>query len=443
MNTSIFPLDPKILDKFVQEFEVDLNEIGIRELKRLVDELASEYKVKFLHFEFGVPGIPADRMGPEEEIRVLSEDKKLPSTYPPFDGIPRLKIATACFVKTFLNIDVKPENCIPTVGAMHGGFIAQAIAGRRYKTTNKILYLDPGFPVNKLQTKFLGLKCDSIDLYNHRGDKLIKKLENKLSTGKVGALLWSSPNNPTWLCLKNEELEGIGKLLTKYDVVGIEDSAYFGMDFRFDYGVPSEPPYQPTIANYTDNYIIIISSSKMFSYAGQRIAVSVISPNLAKRRYDNLKKYFNTKRFGHAFVHGGIYPTTAGVPQSPQHALSALFEATCKGKYDYLSRVRTYGERAKKAKEIFLNNGFELLYRKDLDAPIADGFYFTIKRKAMTGGELLHSMLQYGMSGIPMRPTGTKREGIRICVSLVPEEHYGELESRVIALDKYLTNLSK
>jgi hypothetical protein len=61
----------------------------------------------------------------------------------------------------------------------------------------------------------------------------------------------------------------------------------------------------------------------------------------------------------------------------------------------------------------------------------------------MTGGELLHSMLQYGMSGIPMRPTGTKREGIRICVSLVPEEHYGELESRVIALDKYLTNLSK
>ena len=75
----------------------------------------------------------------------------------------------------------------------------------------------------------------------------------------------------------------------------------------------------------------------MFSYAGQRIAVSVISPNLAKKQYDNLKKYFNTKRFGHAFVHGGIYPTTAGVPQSPQHALSALFEATCKGKYDYLS----------------------------------------------------------------------------------------------------------
>ena len=231
----------------------------------------------------------------------------------------------------------------------------------------------------------------------------------------------------------------IGELLTKYDVIGIEDSAYFGMDFRFDYGVPNKPPYQPTVANYTDNYIIIISSSKMFSYAGQRIAVSIVSPKLSKKKYGNLKKYYDTKSFGHAFVHGGIYPTTAGVPQSPQHALSALFEATCKGEYDYLSRVRTYGERASKAKQIFLENGFELLYDKDLEEPIADGFYFTIKRKDMTGGELLHAMLLFGMSGIPMRPTGTKREGVRICVSLVSEEHYGELEKRVIALDKYLT----
>ena len=433
-----FPLDSKLLDQFIIKHEVDLNEIGIRQLKRLVDDFAEHSKTNFLHFEFGVPGIPADRLGPEEEIRVLSEDTQLPSTYPPFDGILRLKQATANFIKAFLDIDVFPENCIPTVGAMHGGFIAQAIAGRRYEHTNKILYLDPGFPVNKLQTKFLGLKCDSIDLYNHRGNKLIKKLEKKLSTGKVGALLWSSPNNPTWLCLKEDELKEIGKLLTKYDVIGIEDSAYFGMDFRFDYGVPGEPPFQPTVANYTDNYIMIISSSKMFSYAGQRIAVSVISPKLFTKRFDNLKKYCDTKRFGHAFVHGGIYPTTAGVPQSPQHALSALFEATAKGDYNYLNRVRTYGERAEKAKKIFTANGFDLLYEKDLEEPIADGFYFTIKRKKMTGGELLHAMLLFGMSGIPMRPTGTKREGIRICVSLVPEEQYGELEKRVEALSKYL-----
>ncbi|GAG38735.1 unnamed protein product, partial [marine sediment metagenome] len=224
MNKSKFPLNKAVLNDIIKDHEADLNNIGIRELKRLVDHLADHYKVDFLHFEFGVPGVPADKIGPQEEIRVLTEDKNLPSTYPPFDGIPRLKKATACFVKAFLNIDVEPENCIPTVGAMHGGFIAQAIAGRRFKTADTILYLDPGFPVNKLQTKFLGLKCDSIDLYNHRGAQLAKKLEKKLSTGKISAVLWSSPNNPTWLCLKDEELKLIGLLLTKYDVIGIEDS---------------------------------------------------------------------------------------------------------------------------------------------------------------------------------------------------------------------------
>jgi len=439
MNKSKFPLDENILNNIIKDHEVDLNDIGIRELKRLVDNLSDQYKVDFLHFEFGVPGIPADRLGPEEEIRVLTENMKLPSTYPPFDGIPRLKKATANFVKTFLNIYVEPENCIPTVGAMHGGFIAQAIAGRRFKKANTILYLDPGFPVNKLQTKFLGLNYDSIDLYDYRSDKLAKILEKKLSTKKIAAVLWSSPNNPTWLCLKNEELKMIGELLTKYDVIGIEDSAYFGMDFRFDYGVPNKPPFQPTVANYTDNYIIIISSSKMFSYAGQRIAVSIVSPQLSTKKYSNLKKYYDTKSFGKAYVHGGIYPTTAGVPQSPQHALSALFEATCKGEYDYLSKVRTYGVRAKKAKQLFLSNGFELLYDKDLGEPIADGFYFTIKRPGMTGGELLRTMLLFGISGIPMRPTGTNLEGIRICVSLVPQEQYRELERRLSALDEYLT----
>ncbi len=438
MNKTTFPLDTNLLDKIIKDYEVDLNEIGIRELKRMVDFLTEQYHVDFLHFEFGVPGIPADRMGPEEEIRVLTEDLKLPSTYPPFDGIPRLKKATAGFVKAFLNIDVNPQNCIPTVGAMHGCFIAQAISGRRLKKANTILFLDPGFPVNKLQTKFLGLERDSIDLYNCRGKILAKTLEQKLSSGKIGAVLWSSPNNPTWLCLKDDELKMIGELLTKYDVVGIEDSAYFGMDFRFDYGLPGEPPYPPTVANYTNNYIIIISSSKMFSYAGQRVAVAVISPTLAKKKYDNLKKYFDTTSFGHSFVHGGIYPTTAGVPQSPQHALSALFEAICKGEYDYLGIVHTYGDRANKAKKIFLSNGFELLYAEDMEEPIADGFYFTVKRKGMTGGELLHDMLLFGLSGIPMRPTGTKREGVRICVSLVPEEQYGELENRVKALDLYL-----
>ena len=53
----------------------------------------------------------------------------------------------------------------------------------------------------------------------------------------------------------------------KYDVIVMEDLAYFCMDFRRDLGHPFEPPYPPTVAHYTDNYILMLSSSKIFSYA--------------------------------------------------------------------------------------------------------------------------------------------------------------------------------
>jgi aspartate/methionine/tyrosine aminotransferase len=224
-NNIIFPLDSDFLKNCLHDWEVDLTQVSIRELNRLVDELSDQFDVEFLRFEFGIPGLPPNKIGPEEEIRILQQFPRIPSTYPPFDGIPRLKKAASHFIKKFLDIDVPAKSCVPTVGAMHSGFICQAIAGRKNPESNTILYLDPGFPVNKLQTKFLGLQEKSIDLFDYRGEALIDKIEIVFATGKIGGLLWSSPNNPAWICLKESELEGIGNLLTKYDVLGLEDAA--------------------------------------------------------------------------------------------------------------------------------------------------------------------------------------------------------------------------
>ena len=437
-NNIIFPLDSDFLKNCLNDWEVDLTHVSIRELNRLVDELSEHFDVEFFRFEFGIPGIPPNKIGPEEEIRILQENPRIPSTYPPFDGIPRLKEAASNFVKKFMDIEVPPKSCVPTVGAMHSGFICQSIVGRKQPESNTILYLDPGFPVNKLQTKFLGLQEQSIDLFDYRGDALINKIEEIFSTGEIGGLLWSSPNNPTWVCLKESELEGIGNLLTKYDVIGIEDAAYFGMDYRQDYSKPGVPPFIPTIARYTGNYFLTISSSKIFSYAGQRIAMTVISPELMEKRYKNLRQYFDTERIGHAFVHGGIYPTTAGVPQTPQHALAALFEAACSGDYNFLKEVKVYSRLAAKIKIIFQKYDFDLVYDKDMGEPIGDGFYFTVSRQGMTGAKLLFQMLRYGMAGIPLSTTGSTREGIRICVSIIRESQLGEMENRLSALNHHL-----
>tara|TARA_X000001036_G_C20653532_1_gene796004 strand:- start:1406 stop:2047 length:642 start_codon:yes stop_codon:yes gene_type:complete len=213
------------------------------------------------------------------------------------------------------------------------------------------------------------------------------------------------------------------------------------MDYRQDYSRPGKAPFIPTIARYTDNYFLTISSSKIFSYAGQRIAITVISPELLEKRYENLRNYFDTERIGHAFVHGGIYPTTAGVPQSPQYGLAALFESASSGDYNFLEEVEVYSQMAKKIKIIFDRYDFKLVYDLDMEEPIGDGFYFTIYRKGMSGKDLLFQMLRYGMAGIPLSTTGSTKEGIRICVSMIRESQLLELENRLGLLDSYIKSM--
>ena len=81
-------------------------------------------------------------------------------------------------------------------------------------------------------------------------------MEERFLTGRIAAILYSSPNNPSWICLKDSELKGIGELCTKYGVIALEDLAYFGMDFREEYGIPYQPPYQPTVANTSSRRVM-------------------------------------------------------------------------------------------------------------------------------------------------------------------------------------------
>ncbi|MDE6307291.1 MAG: pyridoxal phosphate-dependent aminotransferase, partial [Bacteroidales bacterium] len=87
--------------------------------------------------------------------------------------------------------------------------------------------------------------------------------------------------------------------------------------------------------------------------------------------------------------------------------------------------------KAHRMKEMFLKNGFHLVYDKDEDMALSDGFYFTIGYEGMSGDELLHELLYFGVSAISLGITGSERQGLRACVSLVPMEDLPELEKRL------------
>ncbi|MBP6874945.1 MAG: pyridoxal phosphate-dependent aminotransferase [Candidatus Eisenbacteria bacterium] len=425
------PFDRERIQAVFQRTGFDPTNLSIRETNRLVSLIEEDLGVRFVRMEFGVPNLPYDPAGV-----LLAEQAERESAvsnrYPPFDGIPELKREAALFVKNFLDIDVPPECCIPTVGSMQGGFISQAIAGFRLPDRDTILFLGPTFPVSMRQTRFLGLNVELLELGDFRGERLIAEVERRFASGRIGGILYSSPNNPAWVTLKEEELQGLGRLCTRYDVLAIEDAAYLCMDFRFDYSRPGQPPFQPTIARYTDRYFLLVSSSKIFSFAGARIGIAVISPALHSMKAPNLRARFGTENVGHAFVHGGVYCTTSGVPQSSQWGLLGLMRKANAGELNFVEMTKEYGRRAEKLKEIFQRHGFRLVYDNDLGQPIADGFYFTFAYPGLTGQELLAELLPYGVSAITLESTGSRRtEGLRACVSFVDASQFPLVDARL------------
>ncbi len=425
------PIDFKIVAQKVKDSKLDSpGRASIREVKKLIDEIENATGEKFVRMEMGVPGLPPTKIGVEAEIEALK--KGVAAIYPDIYGIQPLKVETSKFVKLFMDIDVSPEGCIPTCGSMMGSFAAFMTINRLNPEKDTSLLIDPGFPVHRQQLKVLGQKVESFDVYNYRGEKLLDKLESILSKGNISCVLYSNPNNPSWICFTEKELKIIGDMCNKYDVIAIEDLAYFAMDFRRDMSKPGVPPYQPTVAKYTENYILTISSSKAFSYAGQRIGMMIIADELYERNYPNLKKYYTKEQFGHSMIYGSVYALSAGISHSAQYALAAIFKAANEGKLNFVEEVKEYGEKAHIMKKIFTDNGFNIVYDKDEDEPIADGFYFTFSYPGYTGEELLNELLYYGVSAISLAITGSERlEGIRACVSLVRRDQFGDLEFRL------------
>ena len=425
------PVNFEVVKKYIEIFDARNIAAGnTRIMMRLIDKIESETGEKYIRMEIGVPGLSPSQIGIDAEIN--SHNNKIAGLYPPADGQPVLKKEISRFVKLFLNLDISPEYCIPTVGAINGCYASLMVTGRRIKEKNTVLFIDPGFPAHKQLVKMLGFQQDSFDVYYYRGKLLKDKLTEMLTPGNIAAIIYSNPNNPTWICFNEDELRIIGELSSKYDVTVIEDLSYFGMDFRKDYSHPGEPPFQPTVANYTDNFILLQSSSKIFSYAGQRIGMLIASEKLFNSSFENLRQYYLGDNFGNALVFGTILLTTGGVTQSVQFGLTEMLRKINDGEYNFIEEVKVYGERAKIMKKIFTENGFNIVYDMDGDEPIADGFYFTVAYPGFRGDELSECLLYYGISSIPLSSTGSKRiEGIRACVSLVHFEQMPLLEQRL------------
>lgn len=408
----------------------DLANATIGEVLLLAQYLEKATGIPFIRMDQGSPGLPVNSYGVEAEKAAL--DRGVGSQYPAAAGVAELKAEASRFVKAFMDVDVSARSCIPTVGSVAGSFGSFIACTQRIPGKDKVLFIDPGFPIQKSQLRIIGAQWKEFDIYSHRGEALREKLEEMLSEGDVAAIVYSNPNNPAWICLEEEELKIIGELADKYDVVVVEDLAYFCMDSRKDLGHPFQPPYPPTVARYTDNYILMLSASKIFSYAGQRIALLCISDTLFETVYPALaRRYNDSGMFGETLVASILYMITSGCTASTQYAYAEMLRLSTEGKLNFVEDTREYAVRAERMKKIFTDNAFHIVYDSDVSQPVGDGFFFTIGYGDMDGGELLRELLYYGVSSISLALTGSGQKGVRACTSRMREDLYVVLEERM------------
>ena len=423
----------ELVAQVVDELKVaNLEQATIGEVLLVASRLEELTGIPFIRMDQGSPGLPANRIGIEAEKAAL--DRGVGSQYPAAAGVAELKAAASRYVKAFVDIDISPAACVPTTGSVASSFGAFIACTQRIPGKDKVLFIDPGFPIQKSQLRIIGVKWEWFDIYHYRGEALRAKMEEYLSKGDIAAIVYSNPNNPAWICLEDSELKIIGELATRYDAVVMEDMAYFCMDFRRDMGKPYEPPYPPTVAKYTDNYVLMLSSSKIFSYAGQRMAVICISDRLFNTYYPALaERYGDSGVFGQTLIASILYMITSGCTASTQYAYAAMLDAAVEGRIDFVADTREYARRAERMKKIFTDNGFHIVYDYDVTQPVGDGFFFTLGYGKLSSGQLLKELLYYGVSSIALGTTGSEQQGVRACTSRMREELYPVMEERMKA----------
>ena len=85
------PISEEILKGIFDETGYNRNNLSIRETNRLATFISKKGNFEFVRMEMGIPNLPTPDIAKEAEKEAI--DRGLQGMYPPFDGIPELKLA--------------------------------------------------------------------------------------------------------------------------------------------------------------------------------------------------------------------------------------------------------------------------------------------------------------------------------------------------------------
>ncbi len=414
------------VDRVIASTGLDYGEFHIEEFWSAVNSLKNRPNYKYIRMDFGVPGLKPATHGLDVHQKILKKGE-IAQQYPPYAGVADLRRSMSEFISNRLNTSIDSKDIFVTCGATQALFVAQSIAAKLNPKASAVAFLTPNYPPMCAQARFLGLNVVSIEVDGKRGKVLIEEIRKVFATNVITAFCWASPSNPGWMILNHEELAGIAGLCKEFNVIPIEDLTYLGMIDTCKNDIPTK---LPSIAKYIDDYILILSTSKMLSYAGERIGFLIASSHLLSVESEKLKASFGVTSVRRA-CGSLIFNLTGGAPHSGQYAVANVIDSINRGDYDLDGFLSIYIKRAKKLSKILVDNGFYLIYSSGIEEDLK-GFYVSFGYPSLSEFTLVKELLYNGITVLPLSIFGSKRkDGVRACVGRIDDEQLLELESRI------------
>ncbi len=255
--------------------------------------------LKMREFEDGINftiGEPSQDIPNEVKQEMINKIQNVQMGYCSTGGLVELREEIAKYYNQYFGSNFDGRNCIITIGATEGiAVFCRAIV----EDGDEIIIPLPAYPGYEPNILMEGGKPVYIDTEKN-GFKVTAEMIEKNITPKTKAVILTYPNNPTGICLSEEEMDKIADVVRKHNIYLLCDEIYASLSFeKFN----SIAKYQ----DIEDKVVIISGFSKSHSMTGYRIGYMLSSK-------ENISNLIKTSQY-----------TTTGVATVSQYgALVAL-----------------------------------------------------------------------------------------------------------------------
>ncbi len=219
-----------------------------------------------VHMEVGEPDLPPSERVTEAYIKAIKDRRFF---YTPAKGLPELRERIAEYYSREYRVNVSPERIIITPGTSGAFLVVFALLTNEDRT---LVLTDPSYPCYKNFMYFLNREPLFVPVSRDTDYELRAEMLDALQG--IGAVMISSPSNPTGGLYSEETLKNLIFYAEEHGYWFISDEIYHGLVYE---------GRARSALEYSDNVVVINSFSKYFCMPGFRIGWMILPEALVRK----------------------------------------------------------------------------------------------------------------------------------------------------------------